>query len=551
MMNPPKMFAARQNQAHHHQRPIKAAAVPELVRINLLKALLVMALVTNGYHDLMVRHANKESIQSLQVAASKSKGVIYNKDGKFIFRPSRSSQTHIIIIDDRAPKGQKTEEASKATTNNQSDHYATTASDVTVSQSPLVHLLAASQPARHQQVVASRAAGNGGQMKAFYTNGAQQFQLINLNDFQAGAVGQTNGRAVASTAIAPTNLPPPPQANLANYQMLPIIQMVPSSQSARTMQASQPPLDIYNSPFAMAAAQQAPMNFETANDQSELFSQAQHQQQHQQQRPPPSSENLDQAPSPYYQMAGRHRQPILFGEAPIGLHGAGAGPYDQQQSQLGSPHSRSEPAEMFPFDEPIHPSMMVRSSPVNTFQAQQQALAKSLRGAVPVGLPAATPVRDLDDMEGDHVEYYATDSRDRNNRHAMGGGGGSSGRHYMRPPIHQSPTSGMMDDGSMALAGESHNAHRSPPSSPTIASASNQSHTTQLGSIQGIKSQLKRSNSTPSVVKSKPRRPGAPLRDEDPAGVANDHAGAGAGAVLKEPKSLQYWKQYQDQFDIM
>lgn len=76
-----------QNQIHSNHNPNSKPLV------NLFKLTIIIAFVN---YELMV----DQQARSWLVEA-KSRGLIYNKDGKFIYRPAKPNQGHIIVIDDR------------------------------------------------------------------------------------------------------------------------------------------------------------------------------------------------------------------------------------------------------------------------------------------------------------------------------------------------------------------------------------------------------------------------------------------------------------------
>lgn len=65
-------------------------AIPSLIHIFKLAIIIT-------YIQYEVLHTNYQVL-------CRSRGVIYNKDGKFIYKPAKSSQGHIIVIEDRHPE---------------------------------------------------------------------------------------------------------------------------------------------------------------------------------------------------------------------------------------------------------------------------------------------------------------------------------------------------------------------------------------------------------------------------------------------------------------
>lgn len=88
------------NSNRNHYRPRRFSNGHKQCRVNLFKLMVIIALV--NYEFDLNRELSKQAKGGQYIGAeAKSRGLIYNKDGKFIYRPAKANQGHIIVIDDR------------------------------------------------------------------------------------------------------------------------------------------------------------------------------------------------------------------------------------------------------------------------------------------------------------------------------------------------------------------------------------------------------------------------------------------------------------------
>lgn len=143
-------------------------------------------------------------------ALCRSRGVIYNKDGKFIYKPAKASQGHIIVIEDRHPE---------TSSRNLSPQVASSAPAYQPIQ--LIGSRAYQQAGGAEGAAASispvRTAG-------VYANG--QIQLINLSDLQSLVVPQHASHANLASAASDSPHHYSINSRLASQQPVQIIPLI-------------------------------------------------------------------------------------------------------------------------------------------------------------------------------------------------------------------------------------------------------------------------------------------------------------------------------------
>lgn len=171
--------------------------------VNLFKLMVIIAFVN---YELMVNH------KAARLAEAKSRGLIYNKDGKFIYRPAKSNQGHIIVIDDRH-KDEKRDSSSAAGATNG----------------------AAESMFQPVQIISSRlyAAPNGAQLASIPVGGFPFAGSAAAASSGAAQLVQLNG---AQSLIEPTVSSSAYQRaspSSGSLQMIPMIQLVEPIQLTR------------------------------------------------------------------------------------------------------------------------------------------------------------------------------------------------------------------------------------------------------------------------------------------------------------------------------
>lgn len=150
---------------------------------------------------IIITYIQFEVLQNNYQVVCRSRGVIYNKDGKFIYKPAKASQGHIIVIEDRHPESSRHNFLPQQTTPS------------------LLHHSVAAPSSQPIQLVSARAYQHGGGIESassmspvratgMYSNG--QIQLINLNDLQG---------LVAPSHSAHANFVRPASESSNHYQL--------------------------------------------------------------------------------------------------------------------------------------------------------------------------------------------------------------------------------------------------------------------------------------------------------------------------------------------
>lgn len=486
----------------------------DLLICNLLKiSIVILALFIVG-----------DYLSSSQLAqAVRIKGLIYNRDGKFIYRPSRANQAHIIVIDDRSPKVREGNEPSSKTESNNS----TVPVNQEASPNQLNPLLLQLLGQQHL----SQAAG----LKTFHPGGGQ-LQLINLNDLPS-LNHQVNQKEIANriSSASPNFLA---QASNGGVQVVPLIQFIPQPAiAAINSRASQSDGLAYN-PMLQQQHQQI-TSLPTAPNELGPIGEGEH---HLDPYRMSRSSGYDTRHL-YFQMpSAKHRLDSAYAEQMSRY-----GPPTQMQLPLQYPQPRIEPAgaESSLFDE----QLVSTRGGGNPFISQNnhQQLLKARRSAM--GLSGSEQVQDLDDVEGDNVEYYDTDRRG-SPRGLYAQSGGAEFRQYFSKPVAYGADSGEESSsykrhGSVTYANLNEGlAARSAGSS----SVSQQSTSLSRDAKPVAQSKRLANVSNGSKLKS-PSLPNVKQHATPPITGGLEEPSSVADA--RDPKSTQYWKQYRDQFDII
>lgn len=489
-------------------------------------------------HDFL---ANQRLVQAVKL-----KGLIYNRDGKFIYRPPRANQAHIIVIDDRSPKSSNEHQSNKTevskhssgenSSNNNQDSSATQVNPA------LLQLFA------NQQLAS----------KGLYASG-NPFRLVNLNDVQSlGQQPQLKAQISARASQGQPVLPAAfmPHAGLGGIQMVPMIQFVPqpaiAGMNPRTGQSDSAMGQ--NAAIYQAGVESQMAGFASAS--TELGS------------------AIGEAPLEPYQMARAsgfeapqaYYQPAMVRQRYVSAYPEPQG--HQMPVYPDYPQQRMEPtsSDQSPFDEPLASSRGGGGGGGNAYISQlnhQQAM-KSRRAAA--ASAAGPPVQDLDDVEGDHVEYYDADMRGAarasyGSRSSNANNGPSQRQYFSKPSSPYGPDSSLTDDSSSGYQRQvgtaiSFGGMNEAAASGVASSAPVSQQSVSLGAIPGSTHEsrpvglMKRlKTNAPAKPKLAPPRLmapkpllGAPTIPLDEPTNAPDE---------KDPKNLEYWKQYQDQFNIV
>lgn len=209
-------------------------AIPSLIHIFKLAIIIT-------YIQYEVLHTNYQVL-------CRSRGVIYNKDGKFIYKPAKSSQGHIIVIEDRHPESSSRTSSPQQTS---SPILAAPAYQPIQLLSPRAYQPGAGIEGAPSALSATRTAG-------LYSNG--QVQLINLNDLQ-GLIAppshsyQANLARSASEVSSSNHYPldsrlPPHQP----IQIIPLIQLYHPSKYQTASLPPERPYSFINVPGSQSAA---------------------------------------------------------------------------------------------------------------------------------------------------------------------------------------------------------------------------------------------------------------------------------------------------------
>lgn len=165
------------------------------------------------------------------VVSARPLGIIYNKDGKFIYRPSRLHQGHIIVIDDnqksKSSASSSSGKSSSATTDQQQQQpqMSASANSIYPAQIQLVGPNGAMFQAAHElagQSAASPAAPLGGLLTAATAPGQAQFQFVDMNGLRVGQSLRPEKISRSSQASAPQAMAS------AAVRLVPMIQFYPA-----------------------------------------------------------------------------------------------------------------------------------------------------------------------------------------------------------------------------------------------------------------------------------------------------------------------------------
>ena len=522
--------------------------------------------------------------QQFGALAGRFKSLIYNRDGKFIYRTPRSNQGHIIVIDDRSPR------AETATGANRSE------------QSPV-----GPQPLNLDGA-------------ALFGNGAQQFQLINpqqlvpatsaaatspptatvpiqlisLNGAQPANAAHllaatnvrlgriANGNAAASASPVATHSSPPAVQTLpgGTVQVIPLIQLYPANhQHSAPAHASpqgqaaiayglihsgvsqgaslHPSFQLPQSPQSSPASQSASNYFDLGGD----------------------SVGGDLTAQQHHQLSRAHNANQLRAETAASLltenrQGARQRVEFDSDSTSSGAHLFGQGASLASIDERMFGGE----------QSMDEPQHYGRYGAPPASQTRLPVVHDLDrleDADGDRYEYYNERGRTAspsssgyrnlndflNRREFSPTATGSSSRDAENSDTYSS------DGGSIALAPNSIQAHKlalktSEDSLPSrfasgrgkfvADSESGRSSNSSSASNGGVKfkKQAKRANNKPSIADQPLSFADKKTRSVATRGVApTSQLAADAGQVAQvsaeDQKANQYWKQFQDQYEIM
>ena len=492
-----------------HRRIDQAGAI-KLLAVNLFKILTLLALL--------------QCVPIRQVACARVKGLIYNRDGKFIYRPPRSNHAHIIVIDDRSPRDSQNQHNQNG--RGGSEVAAKSASD----QPPTQIQLIAAAPA---QVYPQAASG--------------QIHLVGLADLQQQGLGAGATAGATSGQFMPQIIAADPRTSSSarnpagghssaatpprTIQVVPLIQLFPRlQQSQHHMSPRISPPQSSSLPIGLGMLTGQPaigLGHEFGVDQlASDQQQAQHQHQHQQQHHSTVSrakfaanfEPQDSLPSSAYD------QPYSMGG------------FDQQVP--------SDPFSMI--DEPLNTARLNPGGHFDRAAPRHRNDRPSHR--------QPPPVHDLDrleDMEGDQVEYYEERSRLRSSQPA---GPLTEGLMYRqhgpaalmpsldRPPyvpVHVPVHPSQSQDLLARPVGP-------PPGQENFQAGDGPKPALPVKNLRrAMAGKTKVAGSGGPGKKPAPGEPQAasfdePLSEQPPAGAAG-----------KDPKSSHYWRQFKDLYDII